>query len=190
LLSEALRIEPYYEQFENNPYLESFYQEPAKWAFRSQLWFLAHVAEQQRQLVARGGGVQEHLVQDIFEVMTAELRASGAIAEGDHALLSHVTATLAGLSTLPDVLLYLDADPETVLHRIQVRGREMEQTISLGYLASIRRRYQAFVDGWTGCPAITVDTVIHDPRKEEGLGHVLSALPRLLTPSRTGECRQ
>ena len=58
--------------------------------------------------------------------------------------------------TLPDLIVYLQADPETLINRIEGRGREGEDAINLAYLTELHGRYEDFIKGQT-CPVLTID---------------------------------
>jgi deoxyadenosine/deoxycytidine kinase len=57
LLCERLKWEPFYEPVTENPYLADFYREMSTWSFHSQIFFMAHRLQIQKDLIHFPGSV-------------------------------------------------------------------------------------------------------------------------------------
>ncbi|MED4364879.1 deoxynucleoside kinase, partial [Bacillus licheniformis] len=62
----------------------------------------------------------------------------------------------------PDVLVYLEGDLETILDRIQKRGREMELLTDRSYWEEMYTRYENWISGFNACPVVRVNIDEYD----------------------------
>ncbi len=163
----TLQAEPLLEQPERNPFLKRFYQHIDRWALSTQLAFLMQRIE---QLSALG----EHLDKDkrivsdfIFE--KDPLFASLNLGEEEFALYRRIFDTLAPKSQpKPDLVIYLQADADTLLERIRRRGIDTERRITESYLAAISERYARFFYEYDQAPLFTVDAGVLNPVDDDG----------------------
>lgn len=169
-LGSSLGVPAFLEEPERNPFLESFYAQPERWAFRSQLWFLLDTCAQQ-SLIARGptGGVQDHSADEGVEVYSVVLSETGSMSPSELGLLRQVFAELRRDLALPDVVLHLRARPEELLRRIRARDRPYERGIGLDYLRALDLVRDRLFAGWDACPVVEIDTEQLDGRTPEGL---------------------
>lgn len=140
LLSRRLGAEALLEVVEENPFLPLFYQDPAKYAFQVQVFFLLSRYKQllplsQPSLFA-GGVVADYLFDKdaIFAAMNLE--------GPEWALYSDLYASLAPKIPAPDLTVYLRAPLPVILERIRRRGRVFEKTIDPGYLERLGEGYE------------------------------------------------
>ena len=110
-----------FEVVEENPFLASFYEDRDRYAFQTQLFFLMSRFKQQDELVqadlfAPNTIADYHLLKDrIFAQLT--------LADAELALYERVYRSLESMVLKPDVLIYLHAPLDTLLTRIERRGR-------------------------------------------------------------------
>jgi len=68
----------------------------------------------------------------------------------------------------PSLLIYLKAPVDTLVQRIQARGRDIESTISRDYLALLDSFYADWIGNFDLCPVLTLRTddldFVHEPR--------------------------
>ena len=57
----------------------------------------------------------------------------------------------------PNLVIYLQAEVDTLLRQINNRGRDFEQDIKREYIAGLNALYDAWIDGWDACPVLRVD---------------------------------
>jgi deoxyadenosine/deoxycytidine kinase len=159
LLSEYLCWEPFYEAVDDNPYLADFYQDMRTWSFHSQVFFLARRLGHHRQIVERPGTVvQDRTVYEDAEIFARNLYLQGHMSERDWQSYWGLYQTVITILPPPDLVIYLQASVPVLQDRIRQRGRDYEQQISAEYLTQLNELYEAWVEGFTHCPVLTVPT--------------------------------
>jgi len=131
-LAERLQAETLFEQAELNPFLGRFYQQPERWGMATQLSFLFQRID---QLTGLGTIEGERRVVADFLFDKDRLFAEQNLAEDELALYRRVHDSLQPTSApQPDLVIYLQAPPDTLLARINRRGLEAERRITETYL--------------------------------------------------------
>jgi deoxyadenosine/deoxycytidine kinase len=168
LMASKLGWAPFFESFEENPYLADFYSDMPRWGFHSQAFFLSRRLRQHYLVLQQPGPVlQDRSVYEDAEVFARNLYRQGYLTERDWQTYCDLYKTLSVLLKPPNLIVYLKASVPTLLHRIAQRGREYERTISSEYLAALNELYNEWVAAFTICPVLTVvtdnlDYVQHD----------------------------
>ena len=165
-----------------NPYLERFYRDPERWALQNLLFFFERsVHEQVEALEGQLGVLQERLPQEHFDVFGREFHAQGFLADDDIAVADRLATLVADTLLPPDLVLYLDIDPQEAFSRIKTRGHVGDDSITLEYLCGLARRYEAFISSWHRCPVIRLNSTDFDVRAAEDVqaiaDSVLTQLP-------------
>jgi len=186
-LSAAVGSEAVIERHSENPYLQSFYESPARWAFHVQAAFLKLSIEDYERVGTVGGAVLERTLEERQDVFARELFESGALSHEEFEILARLQriATEHPLPR-PDLLVYLHAPPDVLAERIAARDRSGESNVSLGYLQGLGSRYEQFAAAWGASPLVTIDTLEVDVRKQEGLAEVTDRCARALAGRRSG----
>lgn len=164
-LAERLRAQTLLEQPEANPFLERFYRDSARYALPTQLSFLFKRVEQLHEL-GRRDVFDEIFVAD-FLLEKDALFASLTLADDELALYRQIYANLSVQAPIPDLVIYLDASPTSLLTRIAERGRPMEVSISEAYLEQLCAAYTRFFYQYEAAPLLTVNTEHLDPANDE-----------------------
>jgi deoxyguanosine kinase len=165
MLAERFDARLVLERFEENPFLEDFYKDQARYAFQTQIFFLLSRYRQQqdfRQLDL----FYDHVVSDyIFD--KDRIFASLTLGEHEMALYESVLAALQGSVPKPDLVIYLQSSVDRLAGNIRRRGRSMEQSISYGYLRDLAEAYAHYFFHYTDAPVLIVNTAnmdfVHDP---------------------------
>jgi len=165
-LAERLRAQTLLEQPEANPFLERFYRDSARYAFPTQLAFLFQRIDQLRDL-ARRDQFTETFVAD-FLLEKDALFASLTLADDELLLYRQIYANLSVQTPVPDLVIYLDAPPSSLVARIAERGRPMEVSISEAYLEQLCEAYTRFFYQYDAAPLLTVNTEHLDPAHDDG----------------------
>ncbi len=161
LLAGQLAWRPFYEGFAENPYLEDFYSDMSRWAFHSQLFFLTQRLEQHGRLLQHqheGTVIQDRSVYEDAEIFAKNLYLQGNMAERDWQTYWRIYQTLSKLLRPPNLIVYLRASVPTLKKRIALRGRTYEQNIDVDYLQQLNTLYDEWIDNFTLCPVLTVET--------------------------------
>lgn len=152
-------LEPFYEPHADNPYLADFYGDMSRWAFHSQLFFLANRFRHHKQLeTATGPVVQDRTIYEDAEVFAAHLHAAGHIDDRDWATYTNLYDTLRGELRSPDLMIYLRCPLATLQKRIRERGRGYESAIPTAYLRSLDALYERWFANYTRSPTLVIET--------------------------------
>ena len=144
-LADALGVPYHPEPVEENPVLEDFYRDMKAFSFEMEVWLLNARLRQHREIVAcRRGGVQDRSIyaDDVFARMLA---ANGLMTDRQLRTYRDTFETATEGLRYPDVMVYLDASPETCLQRIRDRSRSAEAGITVEYLASLKANYESLL---------------------------------------------
>jgi deoxyadenosine/deoxycytidine kinase len=181
-LAPALGLRGVEEDYASNPFLERFYEDQRRWAFRSQLWFLT-ASDRDEHAVRESGAVKELTPHFVHEVMTTVLHDNGKISAGGFAILADLAAELTAALEPPDVVVLLTASTDALRERIAARGRGFEQAIAAVYLQQISDRYEAAIEAWDQSPVVRIDTEAVDLRRPAGaeaaIAEIAAAVPAL-----------
>jgi len=157
LLCGRLGWEPFYEPVTENPYLADFYADMRSWAFHSQVFFLTHRLRAHHELIHHPTSViQDRSVYEDAEVFARNLYLQNLIDERDYQTYRELYEVLTRFLPPPDLIVYLRASPETLLHRIAHRGRGYERNITHAYLQQLNELYEAWVASFNQCPVLTL----------------------------------
>jgi deoxyadenosine/deoxycytidine kinase len=166
-LAAAFDVPAFLERPDENPFISDFYESATRWAFASQMWFLADALDRQRRATARGG-VQEHSAYEAAAVFGCVLREEHHLTEGEAVLLTTVCALGTRTLPAPDLVVLLTAPVDELMARIKRRNRPYEQAIDASYLERLVRARDAFFAAWTLCPVVNIDTTELDARLVAG----------------------
>ena len=157
MLAQHYGWTPKYEAVTYNPYLEDYYKDISRWSFNLEVYFLTQRLKDVMS-IARSG---ETVIQDrtIFEgvhVFVANNYDMGNLSKRDFDAYMELFEVVMQSVRLPDLLIYLRCSIPHLVSRIQKRGRDYEQGMSLEYLAGLNDRYEKFISGYRG-EVIAVD---------------------------------
>lgn len=156
-LCEKLGWEPYFEPVAENPYLKDFYKDMKSWAFQSQVYFLTHRMRSHFDLLMNPiSVVQDRSVYEDAEIFARNLYLQGNMSSQDYATYRELFDLFITMLNPPDLVLYLSAPVDTLLQRINRRGRDIESTISGEYLAQLNTLYNEWISDFHLCPVLTV----------------------------------
>lgn len=143
------------EVFEENPFLSKFYEAREQYAFQTQMFFLLSRYRQQQnvpQMLQKG-----HLISDYMfakDWLFAKLNLAGD--EWD--VYQQIHGALAEQISLPDLVVYLQADTDVLMRRIAQRDRPYERAMQRDYIEALRQVYERFFAEFSETPVLTIDT--------------------------------
>lgn len=143
------------EQFEDNPFLERFYDDRPRWAFQTQLSFLASRFRQQQSLHTR----------DLFHLSTISDYAfdkdrifARLNLTGDELQLYETLYTLMQPTTpVPNLIIYLQSSTARLMQNIRARGRSYEEKIEESYIDSLNQAYNQYFFHYVQTPLLIVN---------------------------------
>lgn len=155
-LAERLGADLLLEEPEENPFLGRFYRDMARYALPAQLFFLFQRARQLEPL-AQPDMFGRPVVAD-FLIDKDPLFARITLSGDELALYQKVYEAIGPRVPLPDLVLYLQASPATLLERVRRRAAGYERGISSEYLALLADSYTRFFHQYTGAPVLIVNS--------------------------------
>ena len=154
-LADHLQAPTLFEKPEENPFLGRFYQNMERYALQTQLFFLFQRMEQLRE-VMQDDLFSGRLVAD-FLIDKDPLFASMNLTDDEYALYRQIYASLKLQAPAPDLVIYLQADADTLAERVRRRGLDTERRISESYLARVVERYARFFYQYDASPLFIVN---------------------------------
>ncbi|HKW82202.1 MAG TPA: deoxynucleoside kinase [Burkholderiaceae bacterium] len=164
-LAEHLKAELLLELPDENPFLARFYDDMPGYAFQTQLFFLFQRAKQM-QAIAQPGMFEHAVVSDFLFAKDA-LFARLTLSDDEHRLYTQMYAQIAPQVGEPDLVIWLQAPPATLLQRIRKRAIRMERTIDVDYLQRLCDAYVQYFHSYDGAPVFAVGTEHFNPIERE-----------------------
>ena len=149
-----------------NPFLPRFYQDRKHYALQTQLFFLFQRIEQQRNLGQRDLFAQPRIVAD-YMLEKDSLFARLTLSDEEFSLYHRIYEHVAPQAPTPDLVIYLQAVPETLSARVKKRGLDMEQNIDDAYLARISEHYSQFFYHYDKAPLMVVNSEHLNPAEND-----------------------
>lgn len=158
LLQPAFDADVLLEIFEENPFLSDFYSDRDRYAFQTQMFFLLSRYHQQRRSVPELLAANENLLSD-YTFAKDSLFARINLAGDELEMYGRVHEALAEKIRHPDLLVFLRAENQTLMERIEMRDRPYERDMDSGYIADLGRTYAEFFSKpYNNTPVLTIDT--------------------------------
>ncbi|MGE0876762.1 MAG: deoxynucleoside kinase [Burkholderiales bacterium] len=154
-LAASLGAEPLLEQPAENPFLARFYQDMARYALQTQLFFLFQRVRQLEPL-AQPDLFARPTVAD-FLLDKDPLFARITLAGDELVLYERIYEALRPRAPAPDLVIYLQARPQVLLERVKKRAASFERGISDEYLALLAETYARFFHHYGAAPVLTVN---------------------------------
>lgn len=167
MLADHLGSQAFYESVDDNPILPLFYENPKKYGFLLQIYFLNKRLSQIK--AARAAGVNNILDRSIYEdallfQLTADLnRATQTEVDIYKSLVDNMMAEIAGVADVknPDLLIHVRVSFDTMLSRIKKRGRSFEQIDEnpelFAYYQELNKRYDDWFEAYDRSPKVQID---------------------------------
>ena len=154
-LAEVYGAQRIFEQPQENPFIERFYQMRRQYALSTQLFFLfqraAMLAPLRQQDLFRPLWVSDFL----FE--KDALFARVTLDDDEFSLYDQVYQQVAREPVRPDLVIYLQAPAEVLMDRIKRRGRDFERQLDRRYLEELVHAYTQFFYHYTDAPLLVVN---------------------------------
>lgn len=132
-----------HEIVEENPFLSKFYENPEKWAFQTEMFFLTNRYVQLNHLHKEKLVNSEKVVAD-YNIHKNLIFAKKNLSIDDYNKFKDVFDTLTNDIKTPDIVIFLRADLKTLKRRINIRGRSFEQDMEDAYLLGLIDAYEAY----------------------------------------------
>jgi deoxyadenosine/deoxycytidine kinase len=178
LLAKHYKWDPHYEDVDDNPYLNDFYQDMHRWSFNLQIYFLNSRFNQILDIRKSGKDViQDRTIYEDAFIFAPNLHSMGLMTTRDFENYFTLFNLISSLIEPPDLLIYLRASIPTLVNQIQKRGRKYENSIRLDYLKRLNERYEAWVESYNLGKLMIVDADNYNfPENSEDLSTVIDKI--------------
>lgn len=157
LLSHDFDCRLILEQFTDNPFLPLFYDQPERYAFPVELFFMTERHKQLQAAFASGADLFTPLsIADYFFLKTL-LFAKNNLIDAEFRLFQRLFEVLNTTFPKPDIIVYLHRSIEDVMRNIKKRGRVFETDISVDYLLGVQNVYFEYFRTETDLPILIID---------------------------------
>lgn len=162
---------------EDNPYLNSFYEDMRRWSFNMMVHSLYANIKQLSELQATGESfIRDRSLYDDACIFAPNLQSMGLMTTRDLTTYTKLFELTYSLLPKPDLLIYLRGDVPSLIRHIQKRGRELESSIRLDYLTNLNNRYENWAANYEG-KMLTVDIDEYDfVEDREDLGLIINRI--------------
>lgn len=174
LLSKHFGWKPHFEEVDNNPYLESFYEDMKRWSFNLQIYFLNSRFRQVMDIRKSGDNIiQDRTIYEDAYIFAANLYDMGLMETRDYENYQALFELMSSFLQAPDLLIYLRASVPTLVRQIQKRNRDYEQSIRLDYLKALNKRYENWIANYNKGKLLIIESDNIDLEKPEDLSLVI-----------------
>ncbi len=188
IISDELGTKPFYEPVGDNPVLPLYYQDPKKYGFLLQIYFLNKRFNLIKEAYKENNNVLDRSIYEDY-LFTQINYENGNMAKQEfdvyEDLLSNMMEEIEGLpKKSPDLLVYLYADFDIILDRVKLRGRDYEQIDEnpglKNYYRTLWDKYHQWYEDYDKSDKIKIDVGMHDLNTEEGKKYVIQKVKESL----------
>ncbi len=158
LLSRHFGWDSHYEDVDDNPYLDDFYNDMQRWSFNLQIYFLNsrfnHILEIKK---SEKTIIQDRTIYEDAYIFAPNLHSMGLMSTRDFENYFTLFNLVSSLIQPPDLVIFLKASVPTLVSQIQKRGRKYEDNIRLDYLKKLNERYDSWVESYNMGKILTID---------------------------------
>lgn len=159
LLSEANGWTPMFESVEDNPYLSDFYGDMKRWSFQLQVYFLSNRFRSHKSITEGDHSVVlDRVIYEDAEIFAKNLYEIGNMEKRDYENYLALYDVMTEYLHPPDLLVYLRANVDTLLHQISLRGRDFEKSIRREYLEQLNGHYESWIARYTKGKLLVVES--------------------------------
>jgi deoxyadenosine/deoxycytidine kinase len=178
LLSKHYKWEAQYEDVDDNPYLNDFYEDMQRWSFNLQIYFLnTRFSQIVRIRQSDKTVIQDRTIYEDSYIFAPNLHSMGLMNTRDFENYFALFNLLSSLIEPPDLLIYLRASIPTLVNQINRRGRKYENNIRLDYLKRLNERYEAWVETYNLGRMLIIDADNYNfPDQPEDLNSVIDKI--------------
>jgi deoxyadenosine/deoxycytidine kinase len=178
LLAKHYGWEAHFEDVDNNPYLNDFYNDMQRWSFNLQIFFLNSRFRQLQDIRAQEKTViQDRTIYEDANIFAPNLHSMGLMTGRDYENYRSLFDAVSKMIGAPDLLIYLRASVPTLVKQIQKRGREYEDSIRLDYLRRLNERYEAWIDTYQEGKLLIIEVDnLNFADKAEDLGTIVNKI--------------
>mgnify|MGYP002397851258 CR=1 FL=1 len=158
MLAKQYNWEAQFEDVENNPYLNDFYDDMPRWSFNLQIYFLNSRYQQIIEIKNNPKTViQDRTIYEDAEIFAPNLHKMGLMSSRDFDNYKSLYNTIISQIEAPDLLIYLKNSIPKLVDNIQKRGRDYEDNIRLDYLKRLNEFYDSWIKNYKQGKVLIID---------------------------------
>ncbi|MDT0555869.1 deoxynucleoside kinase [Patiriisocius hiemis] len=158
LLAKHYKWKAHFEEVDDNPYLDDFYNQMARWSFNLQIYFLNSRFRQILDIRKSGKDIiQDRTIYEDAYIFAPNLHAMGLMTNRDFENYRSLFDLMESVTEGPDLLIYLRSSIPNLVKQIHKRGRDYENSISIDYLSRLNERYEAWIHEYNKGNLIILD---------------------------------
>ena len=175
LLSKQFKWEPQYEDVNDNPYLNDFYDDMQRWSFNLQVYFLNSRFNQVLKIKKNPKTIiQDRTIYEDAYIFAPNLHAMGLMTTRDFQNYQQLFELMNTFVSPPDLLIYLRGTVPALVKQIEKRGRVYENNIRIDYLRRLNERYEAWISTYEHGKLLIIDIdEINFAENKEHLGMIV-----------------
>jgi len=178
LLGARLNARLVMEDAEDNPFLPLYYEDPERYGFQAQVFFL----------LGRYRQLQELRQMDLFQSAVVgnclfardRVYAHLILNDAELSLYERLAETLRSEVPRPDLVVYLQDSVHNILRRIRERGRGYERVVTEDYLGRLVEAYTHFFFHYSETPLLVVNVSKAD--LSEGSADLEGLVQQVMSP--------
>ncbi|MCC7331726.1 MAG: deoxynucleoside kinase [Flavobacteriales bacterium] len=178
LLAKHYHWETHFEDVDDNPYLNDFYNDMQRWSFNLQVYYLtSRISKIQEISKSKKPTIQDRTLYEDAYIFAPNLHSMGLMTSRDFETYFSLFKLQESFINPPDLLIYLRASVSTLVNQIQKRGRDYEESIRLDYLKRLNDRYEAWISTYDQGKILVVDVDTNNfSEKPEDLGIIINSI--------------
>ena len=176
LLAKHYKWDTHFEDVENNPYLNDFYEDMQRWSFNLQIFYLNSRFTQIQEIKnSEKTVIQDRTIYEDAYIFAPNLHKMGLMSTKDFENYFSLFNLMEKFISAPDLLIHLRASVPTLVNQMSQRGREYEESIRIDYLKKLNERYEAWISTYSSGKVIIVDVDNNNFKENpEDLGKIIT----------------
>jgi deoxyadenosine/deoxycytidine kinase len=154
-LAEKINGQTLLEQTEDNPFLDKFYQDPRRYGFQLQMFFLLRRYQHSMEINQRG--LFKRVIVSDYLFDKDRIFARTNLDDNEFWLYEQLFQLLKKRISPPDLVIFLQAKTEILMERIKKRDMEYERAINFRYLDEINQAFNDFFFHYSDAPMLVVN---------------------------------
>ncbi|MEI6521965.1 MAG: deoxynucleoside kinase [Bacteroidia bacterium] len=178
MLAKHYNWKAHFEDADDNPFLNDFYEDMQRWSFNLQIYFLNSRFSQIIDIRKSGEKViQDRTIYEDAFIFAPNLHAMGLMTTRDFENYFSLFTLMDKFIQPPDLLIYLRASVSTLVGQIAKRGRDYENAIRIDYLKRLNERYEAWISTYDHGKLLIIDVDANKfAEKPEDFGIIINKI--------------
>ncbi len=182
-LGELLDFKVMHENVQSNPYLDKYYSDFNAWAFHLQIFFLAERFKDQKKMFSYGGGfIMDRSIYEDIEIFAKMNFENGTMSQDDWDTYKGLfeAMVMSPYFEKPDLIIYLEGNIESIVERINERGREMEIQTDINYWRELDKRYKEWIEQINDMKVLRLNINEYDVNDEASMEVVIEKIKKII----------